>query len=109
MVLRLTHFTDTFGNVDLFSDVANTEKTSNVIVGSPTTHQKNNPAASRQISFAQAEYDKKKKRTRREVFLEKLEHVVPWSRLMKVIEPYYPKSGKRGRPPIGLERTAGLP
>lgn len=23
---------------------------------------------------------------------------------MEVIEPYYPKSGKRGRPPIGLER-----
>src|SRR5438552_17229910 len=63
-----------------------------------------NPNASSQISFAQAEYDKKKKRTRREVFLEKMEQVVPWSRLMEVIEPYYPKSGKRGRPPIGLER-----
>lgn len=57
-----------------------------------------------QISFAQAEYAKKKKRTRREVFLEKMEQVVPWVRLMEVIEPYYPKSGKRGRPPIGLER-----
>ena len=51
-----------------------------------------------QISFAQAEYDKKKKRTRREVFLEKMEQVVPWSRLLEVIEPFYPKSGKRGRP-----------
>ena len=60
-----------------------------------------NPTASSQISFAQAEYDKKKKRTRREVFLEKMERVVPWSRLMEVIEPYYPKSGKRGRPPTG--------
>jgi transposase, IS5 family len=59
---------------------------------------------STQISFAQAEYDKKKKLTRREVFLGKMEQVVPWSRLMEVIEPYYPKSGKRGRPPIGLER-----
>ena len=63
-----------------------------------------NPTAPTQISFAQAEYDKKKKRTRREVLLEKMEQVVPWSRLMEVIEPYYPKSGKRGRPPIGLER-----
>ena len=63
-----------------------------------------NRTTSSQISFAQAEYDKKKKRTRREVFLQKMEHVVPWSRLMEVIEPYYPKSGKRGRPPIGLER-----
>lgn len=57
-----------------------------------------------QSSFAQAEYDKKKKRTRREIFLEKMEQVVPWVRLAEVIEPHYPKSGKRGRQPIGLER-----
>jgi IS5 family transposase len=57
-----------------------------------------------QVSFAQVEYDKKKKRTRREIFLAKMEQVVPWARLMEVIAPHYPKSGKRGRPPIGLER-----
>ena len=62
------------------------------------------PTASTQVSFAQAEYEKKKKRTRRERFLEKMEQVVPWARLMEVIEPHYPKRGKRGRPPIGLER-----
>lgn len=63
-----------------------------------------NPTPPTQVSFAQAEYDKKKKRTRREIFLEKMEQVVPWARLKEVIEPDYPKSGKRGRPPIGLER-----
>lgn len=57
-----------------------------------------------QISFAQVEYAKKKKRTRREVFLQKMEQVMPWVRLMEVIEPHYSKSGKRGCPPIGLER-----
>ena len=59
-----------------------------------------------QISFSQAEYAKKKKTTRREVFLEKMEHVGPWSRLVEVIEPHYSKSGAhvRGRPPIALER-----
>ena len=57
-----------------------------------------------QISFAVAEYEGKKKITRREVFLAKMAQVVPWARLMEVIEPYYPKSGKRGRPPIGLQR-----
>jgi len=57
-----------------------------------------------QVSFAQAEFGKKKKRTRREIFLEKMEQVMPWSRLMEVVAPHYPKSGKRGRPPIGLER-----
>ena len=62
------------------------------------------PTAQTQISFAQAEYAKKKKRTRREIFLEKMQLVVPWARLVQVIEPCYPKSGKRGRPPVGLER-----
>jgi IS5 family transposase len=57
-----------------------------------------------QISFAEAEYAKKKKQTRRELFLAKMEQVVPWSRLIEVTAPHYPKSGKRGRPPIGLER-----
>jgi len=57
-----------------------------------------------QLSFSQAEYAKKKKTTRRDVFLEKMEHVVPWSRLVEVIEPYYPKGVGRGRPPIGIER-----
>jgi IS5 family transposase len=32
-----------------------------------------------------------------------MEKVVPWSRLLPVIEPYYPK-GERDRPPVGLER-----
>jgi len=63
-----------------------------------------NSTAPVQISFALAEYEGKKKITRREVFLGKMEQVVPWSRLKEVIEPYYPKSGKGGRPPIGLER-----
>jgi len=34
-----------------------------------------------QTNFAQAGYKRKKKRTRREIFLEKMERVVPWSRL----------------------------
>ena len=57
-----------------------------------------------QISFAQVEYSGKKKLTRRDIFLAKMEQVVPLSRLIAVVEPHYPKSGRRGRPPIGLER-----
>ena len=56
------------------------------------------------MSFAQAEYRAKKKLTQRDIFLAKMEQVVPWSRLLAVVEPHYPKSGKRGRPPIGIER-----
>jgi len=57
----------------------------------------------RQMSFAQSEYAGKKKVTRREKFLGEMEQVVPWVRLVALIEPHYPK-GQRGRPPIGLER-----
>ena len=56
-----------------------------------------------QTSFAQAEFADKKKITRREKFLARMEEVIPWAKLLAVIEPHYPK-GERGRPPIGLER-----
>ena len=61
-------------------------------------------ATYQQTSFSQAEYSAKKKLTRRDLFLAKMEQVVPWRRLIAVIEPHYPKSGRRGRPPIGIER-----
>src|SRR5476649_1150066 len=57
----------------------------------------------KQISFAQAEYGDKKKVTRRERFLGEMERVVPWARLVALIEPHYP-TGQRGRPPVGIER-----
>ena len=57
-----------------------------------------------QRSFASAEYAMKKKRTRREKFLADMERVVPWSRLIAVIEPLYPTSGRVGRQPIGVPR-----
>jgi transposase, IS5 family len=57
---------------------------------------------SRQASFADLDYTRKKRQTRREVFLEEMEVVVPWSALLSRIEPHYPKSGRRGRQPMGL-------
>jgi IS5 family transposase len=56
-----------------------------------------------QPSFAQTEFATKKKVTRREKFLTRMEAVIPWPKLLAVIEPFYPK-GERGRPPVGLER-----
>ncbi|QTF91791.1 IS5 family transposase [Halomonas sp. BM-2019] len=60
----------------------------------------------KQISFAQAEHQNKKKVTRRERFLTQMEALVPWQRLIDALSPaYFPNAaGKRGRPPIGLER-----
>jgi IS5 family transposase len=57
-----------------------------------------------QCSFASAEYVMKKKRTRREKFLAKMERVVPWARLIAVIEPLYPMSGRVGRQLVGASR-----
>ena len=56
-----------------------------------------------QTTFAHAEFTAKKKTTRREKFLSRMEEVIPWAQLLAVIEPHYPK-GQRGRPPVGLER-----
>ncbi len=55
-----------------------------------------------QISFADAEYAGKRKKTRREIFLEEMELVVPWKALVKLIAPFYPVAG-RGRRPSPLD------
>ena len=41
--------------------------------------------------------------TRRERFLGEMNAIIPWGRLMELIEPHYPKAG-RGRQPLGLEK-----
>ena len=54
-----------------------------------------------QATFAELEHDSKKRRTRREIFLEKMDRLIPWERLEKRIESFYPKAG-RGRGPYPL-------
>lgn len=51
-----------------------------------------------QISFSDAEYAGKRKKTRREVFLAEMEQVVPWKALLGLIEPHYPVAGRGRRP-----------
>ena len=55
-----------------------------------------------QMSFGDAEYAGKRKRTRREIFLAEMEQVVPWKSLLNLIEPLYPVAAG-GRPPYRLE------
>jgi IS5 family transposase len=62
----------------------------------------------RQSSFADLEWAGKKRVTRRERFLSELERVVPWGRLIALIEPKYPSAGRVGRQPVGLERMLRL-
>ncbi|MDQ6958569.1 MAG: transposase [Mariprofundaceae bacterium] len=56
----------------------------------------------KQWSFAELEYQSKKRLTRREIFLNEMEASMPWSVLLSVIEPYYPKQWQPGRQPKGL-------
>ena len=58
--------------------------------------------AMKQTTFASIAYTHKKVTTKREAFLNEMERVVPWSQLLKLIEPYYPKAGN-GRPPMPME------
>jgi IS5 family transposase len=57
----------------------------------------------KQQTFASAAWSRKGKVTRRERFLAEMDAVMPWSRLIELIEPHYPDTGK-GRPPHELER-----
>ena len=54
-----------------------------------------------QPTFATVEFEQKKRKTRRERFLERLEALVPWEDLEARIAPHYPKAG-RGRRPYPL-------
>ena len=45
------------------------------------------------------------RKTRRAIFLEEMEQVVPWRELCALVAPHYPKPGN-GRPAVGVERNA---
>jgi len=51
-----------------------------------------------QLSFGDAEYASKRKRTKRELFLAEMDQVVPWKALLGVISPFYPIAGNGRRP-----------
>jgi len=56
----------------------------------------------KQQTFAsQSSFEKYARKSRRELFLDEMEVVVPWSELQALVEPHYPKAGN-GRRPVGL-------
>lgn len=57
----------------------------------------------KQSSFSDIEFAGKKKTTKREAFLLKMDGMIPWKKWVAIIEECYPK-GERGRPPIGAEK-----
>ena len=54
-----------------------------------------------QPTFADLDYESKKRKTRREKFLERMDGLIPWEELEERIRPFYPKAG-RGRRPYEL-------
>jgi IS5 family transposase len=59
---------------------------------------------SRQQTFASEAWGRKGKVTRRERFLAEMEAVIPWPRLIALIEPHYHPESGQGRQPHDLER-----
>src|SRR5258708_36104106 len=56
----------------------------------------------RQQSLAsQGSFEKYGRKSRRELFLDEMNQVVPWAELEALVEPRYPKAGS-GRRPVGL-------
>lgn len=56
----------------------------------------------KQQTFSDIEYSHRRKKTKREEFLEAMDQIIPWQHWIDLIKDYYP-SGKRGRPPRGIE------
>ena len=56
----------------------------------------------KQQTFSDLEYSGRKRKTKREEFLEITDEIIPWDEWVDIIKPYYP-TGKRGRPPKEIE------
>jgi IS5 family transposase len=54
-----------------------------------------------QTLASQRGFEKHGRKSKRELFLDHMEQVVPWSELWALVEPHYPKAGN-GRQPVGL-------
>jgi len=55
-----------------------------------------------QLTFSEIEYSSKKKVTRKEIFFEKMEKIIPFQLCLNIIRPFYAVAGN-GRQPIPLE------
>ena len=50
-----------------------------------------------QKSFAAADFEKYRKKTRKEMFLEEMDHIIPWQEMSQAVEPHYPAPKGAGR------------
>ena len=52
-------------------------------------------------------FEQYRRPTKRDVFLNTMDKIMPWQELCAVVQPHYPR-GEGGRPPIGLERMVRM-
>lgn len=57
----------------------------------------------KQQTFTDIEYAGRKRKTKREEFLDSMDALIPWAEWGALVTPFYP-NGKRGRPPTGIEK-----
>jgi len=51
-----------------------------------------------QLTFADSEFSSKRRQTRNEIFLSRMDVLLPWAMLFEIIDPVYPKAGNGRRP-----------
>lgn len=56
----------------------------------------------RQRTLADDGFERFREPTRRELFLDEMEQIIPWRGLWEVINPFYSKPNDAGRPPWDL-------
>ena len=57
----------------------------------------------RQTTFSDIESASRRRTTKRDEFLRRMDAAIPWDALVKLVKPHY-YTGKRGRKPVGAER-----
>jgi len=55
-----------------------------------------------QLTISDIEYSNRRRKTKREEFLDSMDAIIPWSHWIGIIRQYY-YSNKRGRRPIDIE------
>lgn len=53
---------------------------------------------SHQLTFADSEFSSKRRQTRKEIVLSRMDQLLPWQNMVDVIEPFHPKAGNGRRP-----------
>ena len=59
-----------------------------------------------QMTFSDYEYSLRKRKTKREEFLDIMNEIIPWEEWVEFVRPYYP-NGKHGRPTKEIEKCCG--